>query len=112
MNFCLIRHRSITLDQLFPAGDVSGAGLIDAQRVVQQPPHHRRGAQRMGAGTSVGGSSQGPPITRSSAFTRPSSSAAKRGRARARPQPRRRARAHLCDVHGSCAATALLQAPC
>ena len=37
-------------------GDVGGAGLIDAQGVVQQP-HYRRGAQRLGAG--LGGGDQG-----------------------------------------------------
>ena len=48
---------------LAEAGDVSGAGLIDAQGVVQQQqPHHRRGAQRPGAGVSVGGGSQGPGL--------------------------------------------------
>jgi hypothetical protein len=39
---------------LAQVGDVGGAGLIHAQGVVQQP-HHRRGAQRLGAGVGVGG---------------------------------------------------------
>ena len=37
---------------LAEVGDVSSAGLIDAQDVVQQQPHHRRGARRLGAGAS------------------------------------------------------------
>ena len=32
---------------LAEVGDVGGAGLIDAQGVVQQQPHHRRGAQHL-----------------------------------------------------------------
>jgi hypothetical protein len=42
---------------LAEVGDVGGACLIDAQGVVQQQPHHRCGAQRLGAG--VGGGDQG-----------------------------------------------------
>ena len=44
---------------LAEVGDVGGAGLIDAQGVVQQQPHHRR-AQRLSAG--VGGGDQGPGL--------------------------------------------------
>ena len=47
---------------LAEVGDVSGAGLIDAQGVVQQQPHHRRGAQRLGAGVGVGGGNQSPGL--------------------------------------------------
>ena len=45
---------------LAEVGDVSGAGLIDAQGVVQQQSHHRRGAHRLGAGVS--GGEQGPGL--------------------------------------------------
>jgi hypothetical protein len=47
---------------LAEVSDAGGAGLIDAQGVVQQQPHHRRGAQRLGAGVSVGGGDQGPGL--------------------------------------------------
>jgi len=40
-------------------GDVGGAGLVDPQRVVQQQPHHGRGAQRLGPCVAIGGSDQG-----------------------------------------------------
>jgi hypothetical protein len=33
---------------LAEVGDVGGAGLIDAQGVVQQQSRHRHGAQRLG----------------------------------------------------------------
>jgi hypothetical protein len=35
---------------LAKVGDAGGAGLVDAQGIVQQQPHHGRGAQRLGAG--------------------------------------------------------------
>ena len=35
-------------------GDIGTAGLIDAQGIVQQQPHHGRGAQRLGAGVGIG----------------------------------------------------------
>jgi len=44
---------------LAEVSDVCGAGLIDAQGIVQQQPHHRRGAQRLGAGVGIGGGDQG-----------------------------------------------------
>ena len=40
-------------------GDVGGAGLIDAQGIVQQQPHHGRVAQRRGTGVGIGGGDQG-----------------------------------------------------
>jgi hypothetical protein len=43
------------------AGDVGGAGLIDAQAFVKQQLHHGRGAKRLGAG----GGDQGPGWSRS-----------------------------------------------
>jgi|GEM_PF-326091 len=46
---------------LAEVGDVTGAGLIDAQGIVQQPTH-RRSAQRLGTGVSVGGGNQGPGL--------------------------------------------------
>jgi hypothetical protein len=44
---------------LAQVGDVGGASLIDAQSIVQQQPHHRRGAQRLGASVGIGGDDQG-----------------------------------------------------
>jgi hypothetical protein len=39
---------------LAAAGDAGGAGLVDAHGIVQQQPHHGRGAQRLGAGGDQG----------------------------------------------------------
>ena len=47
---------------LAQVGDVGGAGLIDAQGVLQQQPHRGRGAQRLGAGVGIGGGDQGPGL--------------------------------------------------
>ncbi len=38
---------------LAEVGDVGGAGLVDAQGVVQQKPHHGRSAERLGAEPSL-----------------------------------------------------------
>jgi hypothetical protein len=38
---------------LAEAGDAGGAGLGDARGIVQQQPHHGRGAQRLGAGVGA-----------------------------------------------------------
>ena len=44
--------------------DIGRAGLIDAQGVVQQQPHHRSGAQRLDAGVGIGRGNQGPGLPR------------------------------------------------
>jgi hypothetical protein len=47
---------------LAEVGDVGGAGLIHAQRIVQQQPHHRRGAKRLRTGVGIGRGDQGPGL--------------------------------------------------
>ena len=50
---------------LAEVGDVGSAGLIDAQSVVRQQPHHRRGAQRLDAGVGIGGATRARAWSRS-----------------------------------------------
>ena len=47
---------------LAKVGHVGSAGFIHAQGIVQQQPHHGRGARRLGTGVGIGRGDQGPGL--------------------------------------------------